>query len=212
MGSVRSPSRMVFRLSGLRGADVRFAKRTVGRLRRDQRGFTLIELITALGMLLIVITALSGVLISATNIEADMNRRFSSQINARIALDQLRREIHCAISVSPIAPAVSVAQGVTIVLGSRCPSATGGTTVSWCTSGSGTRWALYREVGPTCSSASPRKAVDYLTDGNVFTFTNQSTSSLAYVSVALSVNTNSASGEIDYRLTDDIVLRNSTRA
>jgi prepilin-type N-terminal cleavage/methylation domain-containing protein len=190
---------------------VRLAKRTVGRLRGDERGFTLIELITALGMLLIVITALSGVLISATNIEADLNRRFSSQINARIALDQLRREIHCASSVTPIPPATSVATGFTIVLGSRCPSATGGTTVSWCTSGSGTRWALYREVGATCST-SGKKAADYLTDGNVFTFTDQSTSNLAYLSVALFVNTNPASGEVDYRLTDDIVLRNSTRA
>jgi type II secretory pathway pseudopilin PulG len=190
---------------------VRAVRRFAGRLRLDERGFTLIELVTALGMLLIVVTALSGVLISATHIEADINRRFSSQVNARIALDQLRREIHCASSVSPIAPATSVAQGVTIVLGSRCPSATGGATVSWCTSGSVTRWSLYRQVGTTCTT-SGKKAVDYLTSGDVFTFTSQSTSNLAYVSVALVVNTNPASGEPPYSLTDDIVLRNSVRA
>ena len=189
---------------------MKVAKSVVSRLRRDERGFTLIELVTALGMLLIVVTALSGVLISATHIEADINRRFSSQVNARIALDQLRREIHCAATVTPIVPAVSVAQGVTIVLGSRCPSATGGMTVSWCTSGTATRWALYRQVGITCTTAG-KKTVDYLTDGNVFTFTSQSTSNLAYLSVALYVNTDPASGEGPYRLTDDIVLRNSVR-
>jgi len=185
------------------------------RLRSDERGFTLIELITALGMLLIVVTALSGVLISATNIEADINRRFSSQVNARIALDQLRREIHCASSVAtlggtpsgPFGPAI----GITIVLGSRCPSATGGATVSWCTLGSGTRFVLYRQVGTTCTT-SGKKSVDYLIADNVFTFTSQATSSLAYLSVAIVVNTSPASGEPPYRLTDDIVLRNSVRA
>jgi hypothetical protein len=158
-------------------------------------------------MLLIVITALSGVLISATNIEGDMNRRFTSQINARIALDQLRREIHCASSVVPTGPSTSI----TIVLGSRCPSAAGGTTVSWCALPSGTQYALYREVGATCST-SGKKAADYLTTNSIFTFTNQSTSSLAFLSVSLAVNGKPSSGLGDYRLTDDIVLRNSTRA
>lgn len=185
---------------------MRTVKTVAGRLRRDERGFTLIELITALGMLLIVVTALSGVLISATNIEADISRRFSSQVNARIALDQLRREIHCASSVTPVGASTSI----TIVLGGRCPSATGGTTVSWCAQPSATGFALYREVGLTCSTAG-KKTVDYLTSNAVFTFFNQSTANLAYLSVAIFVNTNPASGEGPYRLTDDIVLRNSVR-
>jgi prepilin-type N-terminal cleavage/methylation domain-containing protein len=211
MVSSRSLSRKTSLPFVSRAADMTIPKRIVHRLRKDERGFTLIELITALGMLLIVITALSGVLISATNIEADMNRRFASQINARIALDQLRREIHCASSVTPIAPAVSVDRGVTIVLGSRCPSATGGTTVSWCALPSGTQYALYREVGATCST-SGKKAADYLTTDSIFAFTNQSTSSLAFLSVTLAVNGKPSSGLGDYRLTDDIVLRNSIRA
>jgi prepilin-type N-terminal cleavage/methylation domain-containing protein len=182
-------------------------KRIVGRLRKDERGFTLIELITALGMLLIVITALSGVLISATNIEADMNRRFTSQINARIALDQLRREIHCASSVAPTGPSTSI----TIVLGGRCPSATGGTTVSWCALGGGTQFALYRQVGVTCTT-SGKKAVDYLTSNAVFNFTTQSTSSLAVLSVTIFVDAKPSTNLGPYRLTDDIVLRNSIRA
>lgn len=182
-------------------------KRIVDRLRSDERGFTLIELITALGMLLIVVTALSGVLISATNIEADINRRFSSQVNARIALDQLRREIHCASSVTPAGPSSSI----TITLGTRCPTASGGTVVSWCTSGSGTRYALYRKVGALCDT-SGRKAVDYLATGEVFNYSLQSLTSLGTLSVTIFVNTNPASGEGPYRLTDDIVLRNSVRA
>ena len=176
------------------------------RLRSEEAGFTLIELITVIGMFLITVTALSSALIAATKAEEDMNRRFSSQINARIALDQLRREIHCASAVTPAGSSAAI----TITLGSRCPSAGAGTTVSWCTSGSGTRYALYRLVGTTCSTAG-RKTVDYLTNGTVFSFAAQSTTSLAILSVTLPVNTRPASGLPGYNLTDDIVLRNSSR-
>lgn len=181
-------------------------RRLLQRLRSDESGFTLVELVTVLGMFLITITCLSYALMSANKAEEDMNRRFGSQINARIALDQLRREIHCASAVTPAGSSSSIV----ISLGSRCPTAASGTTVSWCTSGSGTRYALYRLVGSTCNTTG-RKAVDYLTTGTVFTFTGQSTSSLAVLSVTLPVNTRPASGLPDYRLTDDIVLRNSQR-
>jgi hypothetical protein len=100
---------------------------------------------------------------------------------------------------------------ITITLGTRCPTAASGTTVSWCTSGTGTRYALYRLVGGTCDTTG-RKAVDYLTSGTVFAYAAQSTSSLAILSVTLPVNTRPESGLPDYRLTDDIVLRNSQRA
>jgi prepilin-type N-terminal cleavage/methylation domain-containing protein len=182
------------------------AARLRDRVRRDEQGFTLIELVTVLGMLVIVMTALSYALIAASKAEEEMNRRFASQINARIALDQLRREIHCASAVTPTGASASI----TIVLGSRCPSAGAGTTVSWCTTGSGTRFALYRLVGGTCD-ATGKKAVDYLTSGTVFSFVPQSVTSLAVLSVTLPVNTRPASALPDYRLTDDIVLRNSSR-
>jgi hypothetical protein len=100
---------------------------------------------------------------------------------------------------------------ITIALGSRCPTAGAGTTVSWCAQGSGTRWALYRQVGSTCTT-SGKKTVDYLTTNALFSYAAQSTSSLAIVSVALPVNTRPSSGLPACNLTDDIVLRNSTRA
>ena len=46
----------------------------------------------------------------------------------------------------------------------------------------------------------------------MFSFAAQSSTSLAKLSVTLPVNTRPESGLPDYRLTDDIVLRNSTRA
>jgi prepilin-type N-terminal cleavage/methylation domain-containing protein len=171
---------------------------------RDERGFTLIELLTALGMLVIVATALAYALVAATKSEEELNRRFVSQINARIALDTLRREIHCASSVTPTGTSASI----TIVLGNRCPSGAG-STVRWCTQPSDSQFALYRSTGASCDT-SGRKVVDYLTTGTVFTFWEQSTSSLAYLSVSLPVNAKPATWS-PYRLEDDIVLRNSTR-
>jgi type II secretory pathway pseudopilin PulG len=186
---------------------VRVIRSRLRQLGRDESGFTLIELVTTLGLMLITMTALSYAMIAAHKTEEDLNRRFASQVNARIALDKLRREIHCASAVTPAGSSATI----TITLGSRCPTASAGTTVSWCTSGSGARYALYRLVGSTCS-ASGAKAVDYLTTGTVFSYASQSASSLAILSVTLPVNTNPASGLPDYRLVDDIVLRNSTRA
>ena len=179
------------------------------RLRREESGFTLIEVITVLGMLVIVMTCLSYAMIAAHKAEEDMNRRFGSQINARIALDQLRREVHCATAVTPVP--IGTTSNITIVLGTRCPTAPGGLIVTWCTVGSGTRYALYRKTGVTCN-ATGRKVVDYLTTGAVFAYTLQLPTSLAFVSVSLPVNTNPATGRPDYKLADDIVLRNSVRA
>ena len=78
------------------------------------------------------------------------------------------------------------------------------------TSGGGTRYALYRQTGVTCGTSGQKK-VDYLTTATVFTYTLQSTSSLGVLAVTLPVNTKPETGLPDYRLTDDIVLRNSTR-
>ena len=184
---------------------MRRARARLRRLSRDERGFSLVELVTALGMLAIVVGALASVLVAAMNAEREMNRRFGSQIEARLALDQLRREIHCASAVTPSGASSSI----TIVLGSRCPTAGAGTTVSWCTTGTGSRYALYRVASATCSP-SGKRAADHLTSGAVFAFAPESSTSLAVLSVTLPVNTRPESGLPDYRLEDDIVLRNSS--
>ena len=176
------------------------------RVLREEGGFTLIELLTVLAMLVIVVTTLSSVLIEAENAESEMNRRFTSQVNARIALDGLRREIHCATSVTP----TGASSSITIVLGSRCPFA-GGSTVKWCTVGSASQYALYRTTAASCDSTG-KKVADYLTTGTIFNFTAQSTSSLAYLSVTLPVNSKPSTSLPDYTLQDDIVLRNSSRS
>ena len=86
--------------------------------------------------------------------------------------------------------------------------------------GSPYSYALYRVVGATCSGGV--KWADYLAPTSaaaacsgalcIFTYTAQSTSSLAKLHVDLPVNVKPSKTVDLYELADDIVLRNSTRS
>jgi hypothetical protein len=172
--------------------------------------------------------------VAGTKAEVDLSNRFQAQQNARLALDTLRREIHCADSVSPttIPPAAS---SISITLGAFCPTNTsGGTaTVTWCTqrilangtpSASSTinRWGLWRYFpGPTGGAVNcglsgggtgGSKKADYLTSANAFTAYNPSGSGVrATLGIDLPVDVNPSSAVGRYELQDNIVLRNSSR-
>src|SRR4051794_7843306 len=64
--------------------------------RRDQTGYTLIELIVVLAILLVVIGAVVSVYVSTGNAQADQTARADDQQAARQALERMRRDIHCA--------------------------------------------------------------------------------------------------------------------
>jgi prepilin-type N-terminal cleavage/methylation domain-containing protein len=170
-----------------------------------QRGYTLIEMLATLLILGTVIGGLTTLFVSGSNAEIDMSNRFDSQQQARLALDKLRREAHCASDVSSWS-----ATSVTLSLGSWCPTGPG--SISWCTVSLGSqRYGLYRKKAATCDATGTRYA-DYLTSGNAFTYTAQSTSSLATLHVDFPVNRKPRVSAESYRLVDDIVLRNSTRS
>ena len=44
----------------------------------------------------VVLTGLTTLFVQGSNAELDMNRRFEAQQDSRVALDKIRREIHCA--------------------------------------------------------------------------------------------------------------------
>ena len=62
--------------------------------------------------------------VSASNAQVDQTNRFEAQQEARLALDSLRREIHCANAVSGIAARRRLAS-ITITLGSVLPDVRG---------------------------------------------------------------------------------------
>jgi hypothetical protein len=73
------------------------------------------------------------------------------------------------------------------------------------------RYALYRSKAATCTTANGVQWADYLTTQSVFTYTVQSSQSLASLGVALVVNAKPGSTHGTFHLNDDIVLRNSSR-
>ena len=193
--------------------------RRVGtRLLSDESGYTLVELLTVLMILGVVMGGLTTVFASATSSEADMNNRFQAQQGARLALDKLRREVHCASSATPAGSDVSA---ITLTVPTYCKTYSGSASVTWCTrSVSTNRYALYRMNGTTCSGGV--KWADYLIPSStatvcsgalcIFNYTAQSTTSLAKLHVDLPVNPKPSRTVDTYELIDDLVLRNSTRS
>jgi prepilin-type N-terminal cleavage/methylation domain-containing protein len=172
---------------------------------RDERGYTLVEMLTVLVIFGTVMSALLVLLVQGTGAEVDMNNRFQAQQDGRLALDKLRRETHCASAVT-----VSSASSVTLSLPSYCP--TGNGSVTWCTVSLGTsRYGLYRKAGAACDSTGVRWA-DHLTSANVFSYTAQSSTSLAKLSVDFPIDAKPSRTVDTYELKDDIVLLNSTRS
>jgi len=182
---------------------------------RGERGYTLVEMLTVLVIMSVVMTSLTTVFVHASNSETDMNNRFQAQLTARLALDKMRREVHCASVGTP----AGVSSSVTITLASYCKTGSG--SITWCTRANGTnRYALYRVVGTTCTGGV--MWADYLVPTStatacsgalcIFNYTAQSTSSLAKLSVDFPVNVKPAKTVELYELQDDLVLRNSTRS
>jgi prepilin-type N-terminal cleavage/methylation domain-containing protein len=180
-----------------------------------EQGYSLVEMLTVLVIMGVVMTSLTTVFVQASNSETDMNNRFQAQLTAKLALDKMRREVHCASVVTP----TGVSSSVTITLPSYCKTGSG--SITWCTRSNGTnRYALYRVVGATCSGGI--KWADYLVPTStsavcsgalcIFNYTAQSTTSLAKLTVDFPVNVKPSKTVELYELTDGIVLRNSSRS
>ena len=183
----------------------RFARRLRGR-----DGYTLVELIVVLSIFLFIVTAITQLFSSGAKAELDMNRRFQAQQEARLALDRMRRELHCADSIVPGADGDGDGNvaSITVSLPSQCPSAKGvAISVVYGTSSAGTnRWKVRR----TQSSVTVPIA-DYLTTDDPFKYTAPSASSRGLLHVDFPVNVYPNEGWKRWRLVDDIVLRNTLR-
>lgn len=188
--------------------------RVLRTLRREQ-GYSLVEMLIVMSIMGIVMGSLMTVFVQASNSEADMNNRFQAQLGARVALDKIRREVHCGSVATPAGSSSSV----TLTLPSYCKTGSG--SITWCTRNVATnRYALYRVVGSSCTGGV--KWADYLAPSSsaptcsgalcIFTYTAQSTSSLAKLHVDFPVNVKPSRSVDMYELQDDIVLRNSTRS
>jgi Tfp pilus assembly protein PilW len=185
---------------------LRALRRCVHRLPGEERGISLVELITAMAIMSIVISTLAGVFVSGSNAEVDLRMRFDAQSNARIAVEKLRREIHNTCSVT-----LSSATTVTLYSENAAAGYTCTVANTWCAVGSGSRYGLYRKSGTSCDNTGVRWA-DYVTTSNVFSYTAPSSGTLPKVGVDLYVDIRPATTPRVYRLQDAIAVRNYLRS
>ena len=185
------------------------------RLAGGEQGYTLIELLVTMVILSTVLAGLTTVFVSGSNAEAQLNRRFQAQQSARMGLDRMRSDIHCASAAQ--AQTINTYPGLKLALG-NCYSGT--PTISWCAvmvTSVPPRYALYRSTATgatTCTSTDTGKLLiaDYLTTSSAFTTATipQYTLQRVGVDVKVSVNPTTSTAEA-YELTDSIVARNATR-
>lgn len=179
---------------------------------RGERGFSLVEMLTVMLIMSVILTGLTTLFVQGSNAELDLNRRFEAQQDSRVALDKIRREIHCAQGASTN-PSSGEAPMLTLDLPGQCPTAVNDaqTNVTWCSvSVAAGRYRLFRKVGVNCDATGVRWA-DYLTQANLFAYQTASTESLGKVRVSLPVDVKIGDTTPAYRLCDHIVLRNTLR-
>ena len=172
-------------------------------------GYSLVEMLTVLVIMSIVFTGITDVFVAGSKAQVDQSNRFQAQLDTRLALDKIRRDAHCASTVSSY---TSSSISLTI-------SGCSGGNVSWCTAQVGSianRYALYRQSGTACSAANGTKLADYLVSGAVFPTNPSGTQStgcgcLKYLDVDFKISLKSSQTVGAYELTDSIYLRNSTR-
>ena len=166
----------------------------LARARDEQSGVTLVEMITVMAMLTIIVGALVTVFVSGLSAQADAVRSLEAQTEARGAADRLRREVHCASSMT------EATTTVTLTLPAACGT---GTSVEYRTEAvAANRFRLLR---------AGIQIADHLTDGNVFSYQPPTTDELGRLRVTLPVNVAPGDTLTDWRLQDEVVLRNSQR-
>jgi prepilin-type N-terminal cleavage/methylation domain-containing protein len=171
-----------------------------------QGGYTLIELLLVCAILGTVLASLSVLFVSASGSQIDMNRRFRAQQDARVAVDKMRREIHCADQITP----GGVSDAIAVRLPAQCPSADKDvlgngviTNVTYDVVGSGPRFQLRRNTVVLA---------DFISEQSAFSYTPPVTgTSLGRLRLTLPINITPTDTAKEWRLVADIVLRNTTR-
>ena len=172
---------------------------------RSESGYSLIELMTVMAILGIVLAGLTAMFQAGVRAEVRTNKQFQAQLNARLAMDRMRRELHCANAISASNYGTPVAS-VAVTLPDTCPGPA--TSVSYTTLAvSAGRWQLTRAA----DSGTPLVVADYLTSSTPFTYYIPAAGTLGRLRVDLPVNLDLADAGTDWRLEDDIVLRNTVR-
>jgi prepilin-type N-terminal cleavage/methylation domain-containing protein len=176
---------------------------------RGEAGYSLVEMLTVMVIMSIVFAGITDIFVSGSKAQADQDNRFQAQLSTRLALDKIRRDIHCASTIQNYTTSFATL---------KISSCTGGD-VSWCTaavSGYSNRYRLYRQLGTSCTAGAGTMYADYLTTGAVFPTTPTTAYTagcgcLEALGVDFKVSLRNSNEKDAYELTDSIYLRNSAR-
>jgi prepilin-type N-terminal cleavage/methylation domain-containing protein len=184
-----------------------------------QAGYTLIETLVVMSLLVVVIGSIADAFSSASHTEVDQTARASDQEAARLTLQRLRRDIHCASAAR--VQETTYADGTTgfilnlAVDPDICIAVTtsASNTVQWCTvqkGPAGNRFGVYRTINGNCDAADAVFQVDYVTKADVWTMVCPP-SQLQAVYTDMPVNRNPVTrADRTYDLQDTIALRNDS--
>jgi prepilin-type N-terminal cleavage/methylation domain-containing protein len=186
-----------------------------------QAGYTLIELLVVMGLLAIVLGGIVTAYVSANRGVVDQTQRADDQEVARITLERMRRDIHCASGGAVQATLDSVTGlptgGYTLLL-TVAPGQCLGVTdtsdgVEWCTvsvGGATNRWEVYRSTNTVCDASDANFEVDHITQPQIWG-TACSSAHLLGISIDMPVNRDPVTRPArTYTLRDTIALRNDS--
>lgn len=176
----------------------------------NERGYTLVEMLVVMSILGTVIAGLTTVFVSGSRAELDLNRRFQAQQQARLALDKIRVDLHCASAAE-----VDSTYGYLKIQEDNCSS----THVTYCAEASPSmtgRYALYRTTDTTtnrCTSSDSlaHLIADYLTKNTGLWTFSAPDGLLEMISIDFPVSVNPTATRDVYELKDTLVARNSVR-
>lgn len=207
---------------------------TLLRRLRDERGYSLIELIMVCTLLSIVLGAVVIIMVNGSRVQVDLNARFQAQSSARVALTEFRSDAHNACTATVPAGQASVTFSIPLldrsttpatqpVPTTQCGGATGNNLkkVIWCVLAMPTnaaKFALYRSTTSTCTTASKTEADNMVNTLTGFTtwFSAQPTT-IAYqnrrvISIDIPVTLKSGVNGKAFDLKQWITLRNGVWA
>jgi prepilin-type N-terminal cleavage/methylation domain-containing protein len=185
-----------------------------------EHGFTLVEMLVVMAVMLMVLAGITGAYVSAQTAQIDQTRRLDAQENARLALDRMRKDIHCAHGVTD--PYLNDSGGWTIVMTetnttgeAECPGLlqTNASGVQWCTipvAGATNRFQLFRENDPDeqCDGTDATFMTDYLTRADLWASPTCIVGQYPTVEVTMPVDVDPSKAPGSYQLGDEIALRN----
>jgi hypothetical protein len=158
----------------------------------------------------VVMAGLTTVFVSGSHAEIDMNRRFQAQQQARLALDKIKVDLHCASAAE-----IDSTYGYLKIAEDNCSASH----VTYCAATSpnmSSRYALYRTTNTTtsrCGSSDTSRTLvaDYLTRNTGLWSFSAPSGMLELISVDFPVSVNPNATMDVYELKDLLVARNSTR-